>query len=300
MYDVVVYMSSLPRISDRNRKIEVLQAFAAGAASQGARVLIQKEYTVVDCKLAVILGWVGTKIAGPHISLRQSVIDTQKRLGRYVMPIDSSCFKFTDHNSQFLRYSLNGVFYNKDNYANKNSSSQKWQHISQTLNLSLRPWRTHGNHILVCLQRDGGWSLKGTDLNQWTAQTVQKLRQLTNHPIVIRPHPKTKVDLSNLTALPRVTQSDTNKSLDQDLDQAWAAVFYNSSSSVAAALHGIPIFAHDDDCVAWAIANKTLDSIGNPVMPDRTQWLYDLAAAHWSDQEVLNGEIYKKFLPLII
>ena len=295
MHDVVVYLSSLPRIADRNRKVEVLKAFVAGAQAQGARVMIQTETKVVDCRLAVILGWVGTKIRGPHIQLRQNVIDRQLETGHHVMPIDGSCFKFVDHDSQFLRYSLDGVFYNSNNYANTNSTDRKWQLIKSRLGLELSPWRDQGQHLLVCLQRDGGWSMKGTDMSVWTNQTVQRLRELSNRPIVIRPHPKHRMDLNFLTNLPGVTQSTPGSSLQQDLAGAWAAVFCNSSSSVAAVLAGVPVFADDDDCVAWSVANHDLDTIENPAMPDRTQWLNDLCASHWTDQESRSGLIYQKF-----
>jgi hypothetical protein len=299
MYDVVVYLSSLPRIADRNRKVEVLQAFAEGARAQGASVLVQKELQVVDCRLAVILGWVGTTIRGPHIQLRQNVIDHQRRTGQHVMPVDASCFKFVDSNSYFLRYSLDGVFYNTNNYANANSDNSKWQQIQTKLNLDLKPWQTQGTHVLVCLQRDGGWSMKGTNMVEWTRQTVQRLRSITNRPIVIRPHPKHKINLSDLTRLPGVSESVVGSTLQQDLANAWAAVFCNSSSSVAAVLAGIPVFADDDDCVAWAVANKDLAQIESPAMPDRTQWLNDLSAAHWTDEESRSGAVYQRFLPFI-
>jgi hypothetical protein len=64
-------------------------------------------------------------------------------------------------------------------------------------------------------------------------------------------------------------------------------------------LAGIPVFADDDDCVAWAVANKDLAQIESPAMPDRTQWLYDLSAAHWTDNEARNGMIYRHFLPCL-
>jgi len=296
MYDVVVYLSSLPRIADRNRKVEVLRAFAEGAQAQGASVLVQTQPQVVDCRLAVILGWVGTKIRGPHIQLRSDVINHQLRTKQHVMPIDASCFKFVDTDSYFLRYSLNGVFYNTNNYANANSTDHKWQEIKSKLRLDLRPWRNQGHHVLVCLQRDGGWSMKGTDMAAWTDLTVRRLRELTARPIVIRPHPKHPIDLSALTRLPGVTQSTPGHSLQQDLANAWAAVFCNSSSSVAAALAGVPVFADDDDCVAWAVANSDLAQIETPVMPDRTQWLYDLSAAHWTDAESRRGDVYQRFV----
>ena len=299
MHDVVVYLSSLPRIADRNRKVEVLKAFAEGARAQGASVLVQTKLQVVDCRLAVILGWVGTKIRGPHIQLRQNVIDHQRQTGQHVMPVDASCFKFVDTDSYFLRYSLGGVFYNSNNYANTGSDGSKWQQIQTKLDLDLKPWRINGDYVLVCLQRDGGWSMKGTDMVEWTRQTVQRLRSITNRPIVIRSHPKHKINLSELTSLPGVSESANGSTLQQDLSNAWAAVFCNSSSSVAAVLAGIPVFADDDDCVAWAVANKDLAQIESPATPDRTQWLNDLSAAHWTDAESCSGTIYQRFLPFI-
>jgi hypothetical protein len=297
-YDVVVYLSSLPKIADRNRKVQVLQAFAKGVEAQGATVLVQTEYQVVDCKLAVILGWVGTKISGPHIQLRKDVIARQQQTGGHVMPVDSSCFKFADPESYFLRYSLDGVFYNTNNYANHNSTDAKWQQIKHTLRIDMKPWRSMGNHIVVCLQRDGGWSMKGTDMAAWTDSTVRQLRELTNRPILIRPHPSYPIDVTELLRLRRVTMS-TDTTLQQDLYNAWASVFYNSSSSVAAVLAGIPVFADDEDCVAWKIANHDLAQIESPLMPNREQWLSDLAAAHWNDGEARRGIIYKHFLPYL-
>ena len=299
MHDVVVYASSLPRVADRSRKIEVLEAFVAGAQAQGARVLLQRECQVVPARLAVILGWVGTKIRGPHIQLRRDVIDHQRSSGNLIMPIDGSCFKFVDDHSQFLRYSLDGVFYNRDRYANANSTASKWNQIQQVLGLQLQPWRAQGDHVLVCLQRDGGWSMKGTDMTAWTVNTVRRLRELTSRPIVIRAHPKHRIDLSALSDLTGVRQSLDGTDLTQDLAGAWAAVFYNSSASVAAVLAGIPVFATDDDCVAWRMANPDLAQIENPCMPAREQWLYDLSAAHWTDAESRGGTIYRHFLNLI-
>ena len=299
MHDVVVYASSLPRVADRSRKTEVLEAFAAGAQAQGARVLLQREPQIVPARLAVILGWVGTKIRGAHIQLRRDVIDHQRVSKNLIMPIDGSCFKFVDDHSQFLRYSLDGVFYNRDRYANANSTASKWNQIQQVLGLQLQPWRAQGDHVLVCLQRDGGWSMKGTDMTAWTVNTVRRLRELTSRPIVIRAHPKHRIDLSVLSDLTGVRQSLHGTDLTQDLAGAWAAVFYNSSASVAAVLAGIPVFATDDDCVAWRMANPDLAQIEDPKMPAREQWLYDLSAAHWTDAESRGGTIYRHFLDLI-
>lgn len=289
MYDVVVYLSSLPRIADRNRKVEVLQAFAAGCNRLGLKTLLQDRPQVVSAKLGVILGWVGQSIKGPHIQLRKNVIDNQK-----VMSIDGSCFKFADPNSVFLRYSLDGVYYNTNEYANKNSGPEKWNQIKQQLGLELLPWRTAGNHILVCGQRDGGWSMKGVDMNQWAINAVKQIRQHTQRPILIRPHPRNPIDPGLFAGIPNLKFS-RGTTLQQDLNKAWASVFFNSSSCVASILAGVPVFANDNDCVAYDIANHDLANIENPVMTERNQWLWDLSSAHWTDDESRAGMIYHKF-----
>ena len=293
MYDVVVYLSSLPRIADRTRTVEVLQAFAAGCSRLGLKTLLQDRQQLVPTRLAVILGWVGQSIRGPHIQLRKDVIANQK-----VMSIDGSCFKFADPDSIFLRYSLDGVYYNTNQYANKNSGPEKWIQIQQRLRLELKPWRVNGNHILICGQRDGGWSMKGIDMNQWALDAVKQIRQHTSRPILVRPHPRNPIDQNLFRGTPNL-QFSRGTTLQQDLQNAWASVFFNSSSCVAAILAGVPVFANDHDCVAYDIANHSLANIENPAMMERNQWLYDLSAAHWTDQESQAGLIYNKFRPLL-
>lgn len=289
MYDVVVYLSSLPRIADRNRKVDTLRAFAQGCQRLGLKTLLQDKLVIAPTQLAVILGWVGQSIRGPHIQLRRDVIANQR-----VMSIDGSCFKFADPNSVFLRYSLDGVYYNTNEYANRNSGPEKWNLIRNTLGLELKPWRANGNHILVCGQRDGGWSMKGIDMNQWLIDVVRRIRTYTQRPILMRPHPRNPVDHKLFRGVANLTFSGA-ANLQQDIRNAWASVFFNSSSCVASLLAGVPVFAEDSDCVAYSVANHDLGTIENPQMPDRNQWLWDLSAAHWTDAESSAGLIYQKF-----
>jgi hypothetical protein len=91
----------------------------------------------------------------------------------------------------------------------------------------------------------------------------------------------------------------TQSRLIDNLQGAHSAVFFNSSASVAAACEGVPVFADDSSCVAWAVANKDVSKIETPETFAREQWMYDLAAAHWSDADARAGRIYQKFLPYL-
>ena len=299
MYDVVVYFSSLQK-QTTGRKIDTLTAFADGARRQGASVLIETNFVFRPAKLAVILGWPSPILSTPNIKFRAEIVAKQHEQNNHVMAIDANCFKFNDTNNKYLRYSLNGVFYDSSEYANKNSTSEKWNTISQELSLSVRDWRSDGDHILFLIQRDGGWSMKGLNPEQWARDKIKQLRSKTDLPIILRPHPGKVADLSNLVQ-PGISISDSiSRPLTRDLKHAKAALVFNSSSGVAAILAGVPLWVDDASSVCWDVANKDLSNFGNPILFNRNQWLHDLAACHWTDEESRQGLVYKKFLPHLI
>ena len=298
-YDVAVYLGSLPKIKNHNLKVQIMRAFAEGAAKVGARTVVQESRELVNARLAVILGWVGMNFSGPHIYFRQDIINHQHTIGGRVMPIDGSCFKFSSQGDLWLRYSLDSVFYNQGFYANAGANGSKWGAVSKSLGLTLEPWRTKGNHVLICLQRDSGWNAKGFDQTIWLEKTLKIIRSQSSRPIVIRPHPANKVDWNPLLRkYANISISNSvQRSLHDDVRNAHCGVFYNSSSSVASVLAGVPVFVSDESAVTYAVANLNTRDIENPAMPDRTQWLNELAACHWTMEHSLTGDIYNHFLP---
>lgn len=271
-------------------------AFAEGVRQCGASVRLVEERQLSPARLAVMIGWCGHVGGGPHIMFRQSIVDYQRQNGNKVMPIDGSCFKFVNDSTLWLRYSIDSIFYNEGNYANANSDGSRWRQISSEMGIALEPWRNQGNHILICLQRDGGWSSKGFDQDEWLRKTIKKIRKYSLRPILIRPHPGSKKEYEYWSGKDNIFVSDSiNVSLHMDLKNAHAAVFWNSSSAVAAVLAGIPVFVNDVSSVAWAVANHDISMIENPSLPDRQQWLWDLSAAHWSIEHSRRGDIYRAF-----
>lgn len=296
--DVVVYFSSLHK-QTKSRKLDVLEAFAQGAKSQGATVITQSKSEIIPCKMAVILGWPSPLQHGVNIRLRAAVVKQQKRANQHVMAIDASTFKFHDHAAKYLRYSLNGVFYDVSEYANRGSDCSRWDKISQDLGLTVKPWRNTGDYILLMMQRDGGWGMKGLDPIQWVRQKYHQFRQVSDLPIRVRPHPGKKIDLSPLRDLNIEISDSRNHSLLQDLHDARVASVFNSSSGVAAILEGVPLMVDDRSAVAYDVSHHGIDIITAPQWPDRQQWIWDLAAAHWSDDECRAGSVWQKFLPYI-
>ena len=298
MFDVVVYLSSLHKQTP-GRKVDTLTAFADGAKSQGARVHIEKQYIIQPAKLAVILGWPSPIQTTENIKLRAKIVEHQRQQNNHVMAIDANCFKFKDLDSKYLRYSINGVDYDSSEYANKNSDSARWNILSNDIGLNIKDWKRDGEYILFLVQRDGGWSMKGQSPVEWTRQKIEAVRKVSNLPIVLRPHPGKIADLRPLLR-PGVTISDSTKvPIEHDLRRAKAAFVFNSSSGVASILEGVPLWVDDSGSVCWDVANYNIGDISYPKQPDRSQWINDLAACHWTDEESRQGLIYKKFLPYL-
>jgi hypothetical protein len=310
MLDCVVYFSSVANIrKEKNiRKLSCLQSFATGVATAGHKVQVETDYVYTPSRLAVILAWATTNTGGQNITLRKQIIAEQQRQGLRTMCIDASCWKYIDNSSIYLRYSLDGPFYDRAEYANRNSDSSKWLQIKQTLGIELHPIKSSNNHghIVICMQRDGGFAMKELSPMIWLEEKIKQIRMYSNRTILIRPHPGAykPEDFVNYRKewrrIYNVHILDPNAtSLIENLNGAHAAVFFNSSASVAAVCAGIPVFVDDQSCVSWDVANKDISKIETPEMFEREQWLYDLSNAHWSDTESQQGLIYQKFLPHI-
>lgn len=301
--DVVVYISSVANAHKFPRKTACLENFAKGAAAVGANVIVERNYKYTPSRLAVILGWATTNVGGQNITLRKQIISEQQRHGFKTMCIDASCFKYLDDSGTYLRYSLGGPFYDRAEYGNKNSTANKWNEIQQHLNISMKPTRSVDGNVLICMQRDGGFAMKSLSPIEWLENKIKEVRQHTNRPIVIRPHPG-KFDMTHFTKFqnPRnrisVIHPEQSKLVD-NLQSAHAAVFFNSSASVAAALEGVPVFVDDPSAVTWSVAHHNIAEIEKPVTFDRTQWINDLSTAHWSDADGSSGKIYQHFLPYL-
>ena len=190
MVDVVVYISSVANPQKHSRKIQCLESFADGVRAVGHTVNIEWEHKYTPSRLAVMLGWATTNTGGRNIALRKQIIPEQRRLGFQTMCIDASCWKYLDNNGSYLRYSLNGPFYDRAEYANRNSDATKWLEISRTLGVQLNPVKVNSaGHILICMQRDGGFAMKTLDPMSWLHNKIHQIRAVSSRQIYVRPHP---------------------------------------------------------------------------------------------------------------
>jgi hypothetical protein len=296
--NISVYHKSIPNSKNRE-KIDLLRYFSEGAKILKETVTDVHSYSYVPSHVAVLQGWISDKVSRPHLALRNEVINGQLKYGNHVVVVDSNLFLYANTNNplHYLRYSFDGVFPTTGNYCDQYGvSSSRWEQIFKNIGISLKPNRTTGNHILLCLQRDGGWSMSGYSVLEWTANVILELREYTDRPIRVRPHPGDKAargylgDFENSDLLPGVTLSAVGSSLVDDLQDCWAAIGHNSSPTVGAAIEGVPIFLTDPErSQSREIANTDLSIIETPEFGDREPWVARLAMSHWNFDELKNG-----------
>jgi hypothetical protein len=302
---VVAYLSCLPPNNKNIEKGEILPRFSQGVLAAGDEILLHQGHTLIDSDVALSVGWVHEDSKDvPHLKLRKSIIDHQLSHKKKVLLADSNLFLYANKENplHYLRYSFNGIFPNTGIYCDDEVDPDRWKRLSQNSGITMKDYRKNGHHILLCLQRNGGWSMGGYDVVDWTASTIRELRKYTDREIVIRAHPGDKGSGSYLSPknlmrkigiLKNVRLSKPNATLMDDLHKCWAVVNHNSSPVVGAAIEGYPIFVTDPErSQCREIANTDLKNIETPMLFDRQQWVERISMFHWNFGEIGNGECW--------
>ena len=307
---VISYTATLPKkeiytpesLQKAQDKSNTLRYFVQGVSKYGDEGIVEDSAVYQPSPVAVILGWVHEQgKTSSHLQLRQDILNGQQKSNNRTIIADSNLFlyKNTDNPGYWLRYSYDGIFPNTGEYCNQNPNPDRWKEIQRHFGVRLVDWRTKGDHILLCLQRDGGWSMAGWDVLDWAIKTITEIRKYSDRPIRVRPHPGDKRAVKYCERLMKlcigrrllnVHLSDKDSSLMHDFKNCWAVVCYNSSPSVAAAIEGIPVFVTDPArSQAKDVASSEIFRIENPVTPNRQQWIERIAQFHWSHEELKSG-----------
>lgn len=163
------------------------------------------------------------------------------------------------------------------------------------LKIKLSPWRRSQN-IIICIQHalSQQWdNMPNTDL--WLEDTITQIRNVTDRKIIIRTHPRfqhrpKKVFANTVVEYPRsVVGIADSINFEKTLNSASVVINWNSNPAVLAAIKGVPVFVGPSSLAA-PVGNFDLSMIENPSMPDREQWINDLAYTEWSVDEISKGE----------
>jgi len=142
--------------------------------------------------------------------------------------------------------------------------------------IEIKPWKKEGKYILVLPPSD--FAKTYYNIPDWEEDTIYQLKQFTKKDIVVR-----KKDLSNL-----------NNSLDEQLNDAFACVTFNSTACIDAVLKGVPSFCDGISC-GMPVSQLDLSQIENPIYSDnREKWIDSLLANQFTMKEIEDGTAYEK------
>lgn len=153
---------------------------------------------------------------------------------------------------------------------------QRWRELG----VALKPWRTEGDHILICPNRSFGVGERVMQPD-WAQRCAERLRKHTKRPILIRAHPG--------------NDEPKNCPLSQDLKGAWAVFVWSSSCAAHALVEGIPAYIEaPHQILKPASAGGPVDA---PVCPDREPHFETLANGQFRLEEVERGIPFRLLLP---
>jgi len=216
----------------------------------------------------------------------------------------------------YHRYGWFSYYWDEAEYNNWASPPDRWERVQKEQRLKIKPWKKDGDYILLLMQRPGDSSLKRAmdkhiKYENWIVSVLEEIRANTDRPIVARLHPlrqdrqlkileseKDRIGNLELTGVTRTLATGNQlyggQSLYKDFAKAWAVVGYNSNALTESVCEGIPTFSLDSSSMAWPVSNRYLSDLDNPRRDiHRSQWLWDLAYAQWTETEVANGQMWE-------
>lgn len=148
-------------------------------------------------------------------------------------------------------------------------------------NKQFRAWRKTGRNILIAKPDEKPCKFYGIDLDTWVEQTIAKIKQFTDRPIIIRERAPKRID--------RVANNTLEHALDQDV---FALVTFNSVAAVESIFLGIPAFTLAPANAASPVALQDLSLIETPYYADEDKlyaWACHLAYGQFHVSELRNG-----------
>tara|TARA_Y100001938_G_scaffold151172_1_gene246862 strand:- start:5281 stop:6261 length:981 start_codon:yes stop_codon:yes gene_type:complete len=311
-------------VKDRRRGAswDLLQYIAEGVKVAGDNPIMVNETMVGEWRpnemeptapIGCMFGYGGTNQMHHTKGRRRDLVERAKKKGIYIITFDGglmSSFGNVHGPNHHWRVSLYSPM-NNGNFLSDNSPPDRWEKLRSMFKVKYEPWRKSnpGDPIMFVLQPKDNWSMNELDPIDWFNDVYKKIRPLTDRKFIVRPHPNHVVAMEQrMNEFPKDVeviigqkffQGDEKKyyrfHYQEAITNLHAIVTHNSTAGVDSCIRGIPTFNTSDLALSWPVANTDLTKIENPEFHDRTQWVYDIGYKLWSEKEIRDGTVYKRF-----
>ena len=158
------------------------------------------------------------------------------------------------------------------------------------LNISLATQLVSNPDVIIAVQHDRSLQVAGVNMIDWVINTISTLRNNTDRPITIRPHPRCRLMLNNLPPGVSIESpkklANTYDSYDMHFD-CHAVVNYNSGPGIQAAIAGSRPIVHATS-LAHPVSVGFAD-IEQPYITNRDLWLTQISHTEYTLDELEQG-----------
>ena len=163
---------------------EALIAFAEGIPEPDRFVARVEVYQ--PCDVAVVFGV--EKKAVPYSKHRGGIIQQQLRQGRRLIVLETGYVRREQY------YAAGWGAWYPDKQTGLNGRAWFHNHMMpddrwKALGVELKPWRTNGQHIVLCGQIPWDASVQHSDHLAWVRATADEILRRWDRPLIFRPHP---------------------------------------------------------------------------------------------------------------
>jgi hypothetical protein len=246
------------------------------------------DYRDVFSDIAIFYGFDGSRDS----NITKAFHD-YKKAGKKAIYIDLGYFtdRVRDGRYGYHRFSINDR-HPTAYFQNKKHKGDRFR----TTGRKVMPWRHPGRNIVVCGMSEKCAVFEGFKFEQWERAAIEQIKSVTDRPIVYRPKPRRSTEPQYPPIKGVEFSNPAQKSLKDELENAWAVVSHHSNSGIDALLAGVPCFS--DEGVSLALGLSDLREIENPRNPtdeERKQFAADVAYCQFNRAEMRDGTFWRHF-----
>jgi hypothetical protein len=286
-YLVIKSVAFFPLQTSQNSE-PVIQAITHALHQAGIRV--EQNSWNSDAAIVWSVLWSG------RMSANQSVYTHYRAQGKPVIVVDIGAL----YRGETWKIAVNNI--TADGYYG-HQENLDWDR-PRRLGISLAINLTQNPRIVIAAQHARSLQVENlVSIESWIIEQVQQLRLITNRPLVVRPHPRSRLNMKALSVLPKDVSVEQPQKVLNTYDSynlafdCHAMVNYNSGPGIQAALAGTrPIV--DSTSLAWPVGIKMCD-IDQPYKVDRDQWLTEICHTEYTVEEIKQGRWLTRLAPAL-
>ena len=253
---------------------------------QARGIQTQENSMTSDAAIIWSVLWAG------RMTANQAIYEHYRSQGKPVIIIEIGAL----YRGNTWKIAVNNITY--DGYYG-NQDNLDWDRPKK-LRISLATQLSPKPNIIVALQHDRSLQVTGINITDWLHSTLKILKNSTDRPITVRPHPRCKLALNNLPQGVTVEipnrLPNTYDSFDMHYD-CHALVNINSGPGIQAAIAGVrPLVSPSS--LAYPVG-MSFAGIEQPYTKDRELWLTQICHTEYTVDELRRGIWLSRIAPAL-